>query len=660
MRVLVLGDSCSAGIGAPQAVYPSLLHTLLREEHRIENHAVPIFTSADAARYYRRVLARRRWDFVIVYLGNTEGSRSRYKGAYSSWRDTGRWLPNRRRRRLVVRIQPKDQIVFDDRDEQLSIATTPHDFHKNLESIAREARRRGTRVIMINPIANERFPAAMMGNNASFYKIVGLDACLADRLTGREASAQALIEAMRKHERGDLAAAVDGYRKLAVQQVPVSAMALNNLAVLLDQQKIEDEPIAILKRLSTEAGASGSVAAYNLSRILARRGQHEEARRYAMRAVEGDSNLYRVKTEYRQQITSLSSQANIDVIDLAELLTPADFVDYCHPTVEAHRTIAAAIVTRLTSVDGIEMREYDAAYVCVHPSPDAYFDVAPTLVDHFALDFDVARRDLRREAAALLDRTRELGPSDFLTGTPEWPVPETDLQANILNTFRYAAGHPVITSLDDIEQWLPEYGWEIGRFSEYYLCRILHDYAAAAESSGIDGVPDSVAACWQLGSTVQRQRVLPGLPADASSRLRIDTVYSRRVLENVRLQLSQNTALFKDTRATRIVTVRQWYLREAFRFGAHSRYGMLYPAWDLEKLVEGLCVCLAISRFQRDVEVEGFAVSLLEKMVRLREVHEKHAMYYVQSGFNSGYEEYSSELAALQRLFNDPVPNKIP
>lgn len=655
MRILVLGDSCSAGIGSSQAVYPGTLHTLLGSAHRIENHAVPGFTSADAARYYRRVLARQRWDFVIIYLGNTDGSRSVYKGVYRRWRDTSGWSARRRRPRPVVRIKAREQVIFDDRDERLSVATTPQDLRKNLESIVRRAGRHGTRFILINPIANERFPAALMGRNAPFYKIVGLNACLADRLIGLGALSQELVKAIGDHERGDLVAAVDRYRQLAANQSPVQAIALNNLAVVLDQQNVDDEPVAILKQLTTAVGASGAVAAYNLSRILVHRDQHEEARKYAILAVERDSDLYRVKSAYRQQIASLSSHANVDVVDLAGLLTHVDFVDYCHPTAEAHRTVAAAIAPHLTRVHGVDAREDDARYVCVHPSPTAYFDFRSTMVDHFAIDFDVAQYDIQREATVLLDRAGELGSCDLVHAAPTWPAPESDLQANILNTFSYAAGHPVITSLDDIRKLLPEHGWEIGRFPEFYLDRILHDYAAMAESWRIDGLPGSADAYWRLSSSVYQERVLPRLPAGGVRTLRTDKVYCRRILDKVCLQLTGSATLFGDIRATRIATVKYWYLREAFRYGAHSRCSMLYPAWDLEKLVEGVYVSLIIARRQGDSVAEALAVSLLEKMVRLREVHEKHAIHPVEFGFSAGHEQYSSELAELRRLFTEDV-----
>ncbi|MFG3116711.1 GDSL-type esterase/lipase family protein [Streptomyces sp. NPDC048197] len=660
MRILVLGDSCSAGIGAPQTVYPSVLHKILGEAHRIENHAVPGFTSADAARYFRRSLAHGRWDVVIVYLGNTDGAQSRYKGSYKPWRDRARWLPRRQPKRPIVRIQQKNKGQFDERDERLSVATTPQDFRKNLESIVRPARRRGIRVILVNPIANTRFPAAMMASNASFYKVVGLDARLADDLAGRSEESCLLIDAIRDHENGNLTSATEKYRKLAQEESRVSPIARNNLAVLLDQQGAEDEPVAVLEKLADNVGAAGAVAAYNLSRLLTRKNQEKQAQSYARRAVESDSNLYRIKSEYRRTITALSAQMDVEVLDLASLLTPADFFDYCHPTAQAHERIAAALAERLARGSGGSTTERDAGYLCVYPSPDAFFDVGPTLADHFSLDFDVLPADVRDEAQKVLQSARELGTADFLTGEPDWPEPASDLQANIINTFRYAAEHPLITSLDDLKEWLPEYGWEIGRFPEYYVCRILHDYAIAAETSGVDGGAAMDAVTRHLSSAVQRQRVLPRFPPKAASRLRIDVAYGWRVLEKTQRKLLSSDALFDDSRALRIVTVRNWYLREAFRFGAHSRYGMFYPAWDLERLIEGVCVSLTIFRHRHDDESADCAASLLDKLVQLRDVHEKYAIQHVQAGELAGREEYRAELAQLRIRFDVSSGTQVP
>ena len=242
MRILVLGDSCSAGIGSPQAVYPSVLHKLLSGAHRIENHAVPGFTSADAARYFRRTLAGQRWDAVIVYLGNTDGAQSRYKGTYHPWRDRDRWLPRLHQAKAVVRIHNRNKNEFDEREERRSVATTPKDFQKNLESITREARRGGARVFLINPVANTHFPAGMMARNAPFYKVVGLETKLADQLTGATEVARMLIDAIREDEQGNFDSAVAKYRELARGESRASEIALNNLAVLLIEIRLMATP----------------------------------------------------------------------------------------------------------------------------------------------------------------------------------------------------------------------------------------------------------------------------------------------------------------------------------------------------------------------------------------------------------------------------------
>jgi hypothetical protein len=272
-------------------------------------------------------------------------------------------------------------------------------------------------------------------------------------------------------------------------------------------------------------------------------------------------------------------------------------------------------------------------------------------VDHFGHDPDVPPDELRREARILLARARELGPADLLTGPPCWPEPETELQAAILATFRWAAGHPVITSLDDLEHWLPEHGWEIGRFPEYYIDRILHDYAAA-------GAPE-LPPPWRLGPAADR--LLPGPPPVRPGRIRAEPAYAQRVLDKVRRQLATSRELFTDQRATRIATVKFWYLREAFRFGSQSRYSMLYSAWELEKLVEGISVSLTISRIRRDAPAERRAHTLLDGLTRLRAVHETHAERYARCAEAAGSDQYRAELAALRRLFDDdPRPDPRP
>ncbi|RKT19823.1 GDSL-like lipase/acylhydrolase family protein [Streptomyces sp. 1114.5] len=658
MRILVLGDSSSAGIGAPQVVHPGLLAERLRGRHRIENHAIPGFTSADAARYYLRTLSRQRWDVLIVYLGNNEAARSaRYKGAYHRRRDLFRRAPERPVPQPVVRIRPREQLVLAEEETAPAIATTVRDFRRNLEAITDRARQRGTRVILVNPVANERFPPGLMGAHAPFTRIVGLDWRVADLATGSGPEARELLAALGAHERGDLDTAGRRYRKAATTGSFVRPIALNNLAVLLDRRGAAAEAAEILRRTAQERTPLGAIAAYNLSRILARRGDHREAGHYAHLALEGDTNLYRVKSAYREQTAALAADPNVDVLDLAELLKPADFVDYCHPTAAGHQVIATALATRLAPYDTGE--EPDAGYVCVHPNPDAFFDLGPGVADYYRMGFDVDPQQVRSTAGELLRRARELG-GDPVAGTGTWPVPDSDLQAQVLDTLRHAARHPLIASLADLERMPPAHGSEIGSFPEFYVSRLLCEFAAAAESSGTDGLPEEAAAAWPLDSEVHRQRILwrgpaglpgllgaPGSPGEPAT----DRAYGRRILAKVRARLADHTGLFADTRADRIATIRYWYLREAFRYGTHSRPSMLYPATDLDALAEGLYTAVLIARTHRDAQGEAGALALLTGLTRLREVHERHAVALVEAEFTvtgAAGADYAAELAGLR------------
>ena len=73
-----------------------------------------------------------------------------------------------------------------------------------------------------------------------------------------------------------------------------------------------------------------------------------------------------------------------------------------------------------------------------------------------------------------------------------------------------------------------------------------------------------------------------------------------------------------------------WYVREALRFGAHSRVSMLYDRLLIEFVAEGLAVAGVIDyelKKKKSVEIESL-VKLLHEIVRL---HEKFCSHYLQS-----------------------------
>lgn len=666
MRILILGDSSSAGVGSPQAVYPYLLHQALNLPHRIENHAVPGFTSADAASYMTVALAGRHWDVVIVYLGNNEGACSVYKGTYHRRRHPGRRGGGGRRPPVAPRDRPR--LVFADVPGGISDkATTPADFRRNLETVVRAARRSGARVILVSPIANKRFPAALMGPNAPFYKVIGLETRLAGRTARAGRSAAELAGAVDAHERGDLAVAASGYRNLLASWGGadlVAGIAANNLAVLLlgrgpdVPQDVTEEALAMLRGL-LGTGTTSSVAACNLARAAARAGWLREAWRYEALAAEGDSDLYRVKADYRTQVAETAmAHPDVELLDLAGLLALTDFVDYCHPTAAGHAVIASALAELLARIrvpgdrDAACPQPTDRSYLCVQPSPHAYFEPATSMIDQYAIAPDDDSREVRRAAASLLRRTRELGTSGLDGGPVRWPEPASALEANVLNTLRTAAEHPVVTSVDVLECWLPEHGHEVGSLPELYLYGLLSHLAEQAVSWGADGLPDPAGAAWRTEANVHRDRIPSGIVSHELREFPPDSLDPARILRKALRRLVDVTALFEDSRANRVMTIRYWYLREALRYGTHSRNGMLYPLWEMENIAEGLYAAVILSRRGGFADTEAQATRLLHLLSTVRDVHERYAARYVWSGYGIDDSEraadYGVELNALR------------
>ncbi len=78
-RILIVGDSLSAGFGIPvDSSWPVLLQQRLREEgypHRVENASISGDTTRGAARRLPRLLERHSPELVIIELGANDGLR---------------------------------------------------------------------------------------------------------------------------------------------------------------------------------------------------------------------------------------------------------------------------------------------------------------------------------------------------------------------------------------------------------------------------------------------------------------------------------------------------------------------------------------------------------------------------------------------------------
>ena len=99
----------------------------------------------------------------------------------------------------------------------------------------------------------------------------------------------------------------------------------------------------------------------------------------------------------------------------------------------------------------------------------------------------------------------------------------------------------------------------------------------------------------------------------------------------------------------RIKTIIFWYVREALRFGAHSRVSMLYDRLLIEHLAEGLAVAGYLDSklgLEKASEIQDL-IRLLESVVR---VHEQHCSRFSLSSDNGqlllSYDRQLAEIAS--------------
>jgi lysophospholipase L1-like esterase len=636
-RIAILGDSSSSGIGQGGCCYPARLSSLLRDiGAKITNYAVPGFTSADACRFFRTVLLKERFDCLIIYLGNNEGAASPYKGRDSRTRLRA-WLPRQRKRRFQpILSPPRFRFRYDVCAP--TTATTPRDFHQNLDRIVRSAIRERTRVIIVNPIANRGFPCGLGAPNASYFCYLdGLD-----RLGGAASNepidepSEALAAGLRffHADRWDDAAAL--WDRVARADDVAGFIARHNLECL--QALAGDAGCeARFRALLGEYANYDAIILYNLAQ-LRRQGDDEEARRLLDRAYDEDTSLYRIRRQYRTAIAALAARRQVRLIDLQQLLHPSHFIDYCHPTEEGHDVIAHAL-SALIRLDGWPASSEAPSYRVVLPTPDYFNQPEATLVDYYCIDWPIEQRRIARLMPAARQPDSALG--DCF---------DRRLADCLRNFFLCNQRHPIFTeNINLTESWTPR-SHEILSFPELFLYRILSCYSAAFER---DALLDRLACASRLSrfriSAADYQRLIlrkGNDPIEIVLDLRHE--YYQAIVSKVRWSLLNSERIYSVLIGDRIRTVVTWYTREAFRFGTQSRFSMLYARWEIEEIVEALIVAVVIAaRRENWCELPGLD-RLLGLAIALIEVHERHVQLYHRTASEFSARSYRVALAEVR------------
>ena len=204
---------------------------------------------------------------------------------------------------------------------------------------------------MINPVANERFPAGLGAVNSSYF-------CYLDELDAlgyalhnspdRRRRLKALTAGLDSFINGRFNEAIEIWRPYA-QRIDVAGfIAAHNVACA--RARIGDDAgEAELRGLLGKYPAYNTTILYNLAHMMRLRGDQENMhllRRVLLMTY--DSSVYRVKRSYRNVIAEFAAP-DVAVLDLRSILQPHQFVDYCHPNEQGHDAIARALAALIVT-----------------------------------------------------------------------------------------------------------------------------------------------------------------------------------------------------------------------------------------------------------------------------------------------------------------------
>jgi lysophospholipase L1-like esterase len=648
-RIMILGDSSSSGIGLGHACYPAKLFRFLKDVADVEiiNSAVPGFTSADASRFISAVESSRRFEYVIVYLGNNEAAVGGPKGYYSPFKTRLKSLLSKARPQQFRPILSPTPFVFDYQVQTPVIATTPAEFRGNIRSIIRRALALGAKVILINPVANERFPAGLGAANSSYF-------CYLDDLDQLgyvvnnapiDGASEALTAGLKSFVSGKFREAIDLWRPFAERTDIAGFIAAHNIACARARNG-DHAGESELRGLLGKYRAYDATILYNLAHMMRLRGDCQNAQRLLGLAYEDDTSVYRVKQAYRNVIAEFAALHDVHVLDLRPILQPDQFVDYCHPSEEGHDAIACALAavigTNRPAAGPLRHSRYELSL----PSPNYINNPTDTFIDYYCIDWHIDPGRIAKSLTALVDGKASAADAD------------DDIGKCLENFLRVNSRHPMFTHNMELRGSLAPRSHEILSFPEYFLYRLLYNYARAFEKCELEDRLSCGALLKHVRlPAVDYERIILRLSKDPlEMELDLSREYYDGVLAKSRQQLVSADQIYRVRVGERVRSTMTWYTREALRFGTQSRTSMLYARWEIEKLVESLVVAAVIACARDELQELTEVDRLLTDVLSLLQVHERHAGLYKGNLEAFSVAAYRADLAGVEKSIKARLP----
>lgn len=652
--ILILGDSTSMTIGE-RKMYPFQLADLngWAKDARILNCSIPGFTSADAcAFFFRNKKCFGQLSAVIIYLGNCDAISSELrKGKYTPLRQCMDGMKGKSKSKTKLKNRLLHFEWNDNFDSTIESSESPENFKYNISRVVSVCQRMGVVVILIQPQANALFPAGVGKGNFVFYKYLGLNDRIAERISIEDPRFKS---ALTLHEHGKFAEAMGAYKNILLESGPLSAnleyqsLVVNNYAVCAAQAGSIPEAEHLLNQLMKERGVRKEIILYNLAQIAKLKGDMNRYRHLLVESYESDESMYRIREPYKLAIDQVSKMfKNVSVIDLKDFIGLDDYVDHCHPLSQAQALIAQHVTEKIhvpelkgESLLTIENRLYNPEYALGNLAEfHSYFkSFAPFTADQiksFILEF----MNAGNESSAMNKK----------------------IPTAICKAIEYWLEHPCFSRIKDIVFANPSYPADVGRFPEYFVFRYLIPYTRTVEEH-----PQlSRLFSPEIGLLKSSKELIALLPSSEGVKeevLDFEQEYQREYLQVIlkKIYVMLNEHLGKGNQVyNRLKTTIFWYFRETLRFGSHSRISMRYERIPLEFIAEGLAVA-AVINFKINGNLQTQIQSIIRFLEEIVKTHEHYCRKFsLQSDSQEMLKEYDEKLMShakeIKRIFSSQL-----
>lgn len=654
-NIILLGDSTSMSVGVERKTYTFLMAdaSVWPERTQIVNCSLPGFTSADIAAFFfkHKELWKENIAAVVIYIGNCDSASTEVvKGRYGYLREQyNNLIFNRNANPKKTKL--KNRLLHyewnNGWDPNIEIPEDVYDFEFNVGRILKACNDRNIPVVLVRPKANYYFLPGLGKGNFIFYRFLNTNDRISQKINLPDVHFK---QALKKQEDGDLEGALIAYKEILLNKSHVFMndeyyqIVVNNYAVAKAQLGNIDEAIYLLNLLLKEREIRQEIILYNIAQVFNLCGNELSYSKSMLQSYEADHSLYRVRRSHIDALDRLSKKyPKTKVINMELFISDDMYLDHCHALPEGQSLLAEAVISSLHS-SGISGNHKSDIKNMLY-NPELSLGNNQSFHEYFKTFSLITENEIVQYFKTINESMKDRSYAELKASLSK-KIPES-----IFNSIDYYLRHPCFPEVTDIVKSPPRYPSDVGRFPEYYLVRYIIPFMRAYESSK----PFRDMFSSDLGlvrSSECMRNILPdNLIADKELNwTKIDAEYEKqripKILSKVRYLLLEHllnkNQIFERTKSTMF-----WYVREALRFGAHSRYSMLYDRVLLEYLAEGLLVAGVLDHFLNLGMLDQIN-KLVKNLERVTLIHESYCSNFrLNRNTDSLLLKYNEELMGI-------------